>query len=99
MTDLVFIPGSSTLQLNQQHPLVRLVIHSSFEILHSLLVSIDAFTDGALTIRMVKAALLRAAEKYKPGTAPVYERLKTEHVYFRQMLPLVSPLNVHNHST
>ena len=99
MTDLVFTPGSSTLRLNQQRPLVRLVIHSSFEILHSLLLSIDAFPDGALTIHLVKVALLRAAEKYKPGTAPVYERLKTEHVYFRQVLPLVSPMNVHDHST
>jgi hypothetical protein len=75
------------------------MIHSSFEILHSLLLSIDAFPDGALTIRMVKAALLRAAEKYKPGTAPVYEQLKTEHVYFYQVLPLVSPMNIHDHST
>lgn len=81
-----------------QRPLVQLVIQSSFDILHSLLLFNDAFPDGARSIQFVKEALLRAALKYMPGTAPIYQRLMDDHKYFSTILPLVSPMNVRDNS-
>ena len=99
VSDLVFISGSRKIKLSVQRPLVQLVIRSSFDIVYSSLVSINAFPDGAISVRFVKEALLRAALRYTPGTAPIYRRLKNDHDYFCRILPLVSPMDVHDHST
>lgn len=88
VSDLVFSPGTRRIKLTMQHPLVQLVIRTSFENLYSLLVSINAFPDGAISVRFVKEALLRAALKYTPGTASIHRRLMNEHDYFCTILPL-----------
>jgi len=99
VSDLVFSPGSNRIKLSMQRPLVQLVIRLSFEIVYSLLISIDAFPDGAVSVRFVKNALVRAALKYTPGTTPIHRRLTNDHDYFCRILPLVSPMSVCDHST
>ena len=90
VADLVFIPGTRRIRLSMQRPLVRLVIMSSFDILHSLVLFNDAFPDGICSVQFVKEALLRAALKYLPGTAPIYKRIVDDHEYFSIVLPVVS---------
>lgn len=98
-TDLVLSPGEKTIKLTAQHRLVKLVIKESFKILHSLLLSTDAFPDGAMAIAFVKDALRRAALKYIPAAIPIGERIERDREYFCMILPLVSLTNVHDHST
>jgi hypothetical protein len=93
-TDLVYSPGSSRLALTRQHPLVRIVIQDAFDILHCSLLSINAFPDGDLTVRFIRDVLLRSARSHRPGALPIHQRLLEDTVYFRKIVPLVSPMNL-----
>ena len=97
--DLVFSPNRKTIKLTAQHHLVWLVIKESFEILHLLLLSTHAYLDGVMAIAFVKDALLCAVLNFTPSAAPMYKWIKNKREYFCAILSLVSPTNVHNHST
>jgi hypothetical protein len=98
-TDLIFSPDGKTIKLTAQCHLVRLVIKESFEILHSLLLSTNAYPDGTIAIAFVRDALLRAILTFSPGAAPMYKRIENDREYFCTILPLVSLTNIHDHST
>ena len=73
VADLVFAPNSTKVMLTLQRPLMRLVIHESFENLRlSLLVS-NAFPDYHLALCFVKEALITAANTYRPGSEVIYQ--------------------------
>ena len=97
--DLVFAPGSTKVMLNLQHNLVQTVIHESFEILHASLLFDHAFPEGPLIIKLVKDALIRAAQNHTPGALCIYQRLQYDAEYLRRIMPLVSIMNVHDDSS
>jgi len=94
--DLVFAMGSLKIKLTLQWPLVWVVIQDSFDILYSLLQSTNAFPNGAVTIQLVRNALLRSALNHTPGALTIHQRLMYNPEYFRKILPLVSIINTYD---
>jgi hypothetical protein len=97
--DLVFAPGSTKVMLGLQSDLVQIVIQDAFEILLSSLLFIHAFPEGALTVQLVKDALIRAAQNHTPGALCIYQRLQYSAEYLKKVMPLVSVINVHDDSS
>ncbi len=85
--------------LNLQHDLVQVVIHESFEILHASLLFENAFPEGPMTIKLIKDALIRAAQNHTPGALCIYQRLQYNTEYLRKIMPLVSVMNIHDDSS
>jgi len=97
--DLVFAMGSLKIKLMLQRPLVWVVIQDSFDILYSLLQSTNAFPNGAVTIQLVRNALLRSALRHTPGALTIHQRLLYNLEYFHKILPLVSIIDAHDQSS
>ena len=85
--------------LGRQHRLVHIVIQDSFDILHVSLLFTNAFPEGSLISQFVKEALLYLALKHTPSTARIYQRLLNDQEYMSKIMPLVSELDVHDHSS
>ena len=98
-TDIVVSPETGNVMLTLQHPMVRLVIQDSVDILHSLLLSENAFPNGASTIVLIKEALVRSCQNHAPGAAHIQQRLENDNEYFGRIMPLVSLMNVLGHSS
>ena len=71
--DLVFLPNSNKVMLTVQHPLVRVVIQDSFDILRVSLMFSDAFPNCSVTMEFVKDALVRSALNHAPGARLIYQ--------------------------
>ena len=97
--DIVVTPEGKVI-LTLQRRMVRIVIHDSFDILYSLLLSEHAFPNGGLTILLIKEALVRSSRIHSPHphAIRIQERLHDQE-YFGLIMPLVSLVNIHGHSS
>lgn len=96
--ELVLTPDTNALMLTMQHPLLRLVIRDSFNILRVSLMFINAFPNAPLAVRFVKEALLHSALNHTPRTDNIYQQLMNNEEYMRKIVPLVSHMNAHEYS-
>ena len=96
--ELVLTPDTNTLMLMMQHPLLHLVIWDLFNILHVLLMFINAFPNAPLAVQFVKEALLHSALNYAPCTDNIYQQLMNNKEYMCKIVPLVSHMNAHEYS-
>ena len=94
--ELVLSPDTNGLMLTMQHPLVRLVIWDSFDILCALLIFINVFPNAPLAIRFVKEALLNSALRHTPGANNIYQQLMHDKKYTHKIILLVSHTNAHD---
>ena len=91
-TDLVLSPHSNRLSLSSQNPEVSLVLHDTINnVLASLLLD-HAFPEGVDKVALIRRYLLEAAEKYKPRTSDIHERLLGDPNYVGMMIRLVGAM-------
>lgn len=88
-TDLVYSTGSNKLRLTNQRPLVRAVLHEAIELLRAAMLFNNSFPDVCAALGLIKDCVFRAAEKLKPGTAEIFERLTHDADYLSKITPLV----------
>ena len=87
-TDLVLHRGRPL--LTNQHPIVRAVITSAIENLWAAMLFNNAFPDVCSALSLIKDCLLTAANRLKPGSASILERLENDATYLLEITPLVS---------
>ena len=98
-TDIVVTPKGKVI-LILQHCMVWIVIHDSFDILYSLLLSEHAFPNGGLTILLIKEALVRFSQIHLPHPHAIcIQEWLHDQEYFGLIMPLVSLVNIHGHSS
>jgi hypothetical protein len=88
-TDLFYIPGSNRLTLSAQKPLIRVIVQDAIDDIRASLLFVHAFPEGPDKVTLVQGALLAVAEKYKPGSTHIHERLMHDREYMAQMSRLV----------
>jgi hypothetical protein len=98
-TDIVVSPETGNVMLTLQRRMVRIVIQDSVDILHSLLLSENAFPNGASTIVLIKEALVRSCQNHAPGAAHIQQRIEDDDEYFGRIMPLVSLMSILGHSS
>ena len=96
--ELVLASDTNALMLTMQHPLLRLVIRDSFNILCVSLMFVNAFPNAPLAVRFVKDALLHSALNHTPCADNIYQQLLTNEEYIRKIVPLVSHMNTREYS-
>lgn len=88
-TDLVLAPGSKRLALSSQNSVISLVVQDAISDVWASLLFDHAFPEGANKVALVRGCLLAAAEKYKPTSSRVHERLLNDSDYMTLMIRLV----------
>ena len=89
-TDLIFAPGTNTVMLTMQSPLLCLVVQDAFENLRAALLVENAFPNACLASTFIQDSLTSGARAHLPGAAEILVRLETDLVYRAKLLPLVS---------
>ncbi|KAN0142114.1 hypothetical protein V8E53_000576 [Lactarius tabidus] len=88
-TDLCFVPGTTRILLNSQHPVIYMVITEAIEnIWHSLLFT-DAFPDLTRAAEFIRDGLLTGAVRQGAAGAAIHKRLREDEDYLSAITPLV----------
>lgn len=87
-TDLV-ISSRNKVNLNSQAPAIRTLLHDAIERVRASLLFDNAFPDTDAGLTIIRDCLLAAAERYRPGTSAILERLKCDHKYLSKMISVV----------
>jgi hypothetical protein len=88
-TDLFFPPGSNRLALSAQNSLISLVVQDAINNVRASLLFDYAFPEGVDKVALVRGCLLAGAEKYKPSSSHIHERLLNDSEYMALMIHLV----------
>ncbi|KAN0141831.1 hypothetical protein V8E53_000293 [Lactarius tabidus] len=87
-TDLCFVPGTTRILLNSQHPVIYMVITEAIEnIQHSLLFT-DAFPDLTRAAEFIRDGLLTGAVRQGAAGAAIHKRLREDEDYLSAITPL-----------
>lgn len=95
-TDLV-VTQKKKVNLCLQQPAIRVLLQDAIDIVRVSLMFTDAFPNANATLELVQDSVTTAAKRYRPGTSPIYERLKSDYVYKSQMATVVRTIFSNNY--
>lgn len=91
-TELV-ISSKGKLNLSSQKPAIRIILQDAIEEARASLLIEGAFLDPNETTLVTRECITTAAERYKPGTSAIHERLMSDDVYLTKMASVVCVLH------
>ena len=96
-TDLVYAAGTNRVKLSIQRPLLQAIFHDTFENVRCALLFDHAFPDAVNIPRMIRGAIVAAAEAHKfvdghhnTTASCIHQRLLSDDEYLTKMIRLVS---------
>jgi hypothetical protein len=90
ITNLRTVPDTDRVTLSIQTPLIRLVIQDAFEYVRASLLFKHAYPNPTVSVAVVNAALVSAAESHRPSASSIHNRLLHDDPYMFKMSRLVS---------
>ena len=97
-TELV-LTSRKKVNLTSQHAVIRVLLQDAIDSVRLSLLFDNAFPDANTMLQIVQDHLFSAAEKYKPGTAVILERLTSDNEYLTKMSSVVRLIFSNRHIT